>query len=315
MLRFLSCAVLIVLGYIALGGIFSAAARTPPLRGQMVDIGQGRQLHMICEGQPSPAPTVLFEAGAFGFSADWGAVQEALLAKGIRSCAYDRAGLGASPVASGPRDGLAISQDLEALLASAHEQGPFILVGHSMAGAYVTLFALRNPTKIAGLVMVDAAPPIANTIKQVNGFVSAFARASRLAAFGASMGLFKPLIWTNLADKIGLPPQASAEKRRAFASGPHNRAAAEEVALWPKAAEQARALGKLDPALPVAVVTAGPATGIRKDWKQIQMMPALESRSGFVHHITEASHNTLLGQAYCANIVQAIEEVAAAARK
>ena len=110
MARVLSCAVLIVLGYIALGGILSATARTPPLRGQMVDIGQGRQLHMICEGPPGPGPTVLFEAGAFGFSADWGAVQQALLAKGIRSCAYDRAGLGASPMAAGPRDGLAISQ-------------------------------------------------------------------------------------------------------------------------------------------------------------------------------------------------------------
>jgi pimeloyl-ACP methyl ester carboxylesterase len=316
MLRVLSAAVLIVLGYIALGGVMSAAAQSSDkVRGQMVDIGHGRQLHLICEGTSSAAPTVLLEAGAFGFSADWGAVQQALLAKGIRSCAYDRAGLGASPFAAGARDGLAISQDLEALMTAANEPGPFILVGHSMAGAYVTLFALRNPQKIAGLVMVDAAPPIANTIKQVNGFVSAFARASRLAAFGASMGLFKPLVWTNLADKIGLPPQASAEKRRAFASGAHNRAAAEEVAQWPKAAEQARALGKLDPALPVAVVTAGPATGIRKDWKQIQIMPALESRSGFVHHITDASHNTLLGQAYSGNIVQAIEEVAAAARR
>ncbi len=319
MLRILSGAVLVVLGYIALGGIMSAVAQSAKasdaIRGQMVDIGQGRQLHLICEGTSSSAPTVLLEAGAFGFSADWGAVQQALLAKGIRSCAYDRAGLGASPLAAGPRDGLAISQDLEALMTAANEPGPFILVGHSMAGAYVTLFALRNPPKIAGLVMVDAAPPIANTIKQVNGFVSAFARASRLAAFGASVGLFKPLIWTSLADKIGLPPQASAKKRRAFASGAHNRAAAEEVAQWPKAAEQARALGKLDPALPVAVVTAGPATGIRKDWKQIQAMPALESRSGFVHHVTEASHNTLLGKAYCANIVQAIQEVAEAAAK
>lgn len=314
MLRLVSGAVLAVLGYVAIGGVMSAAAHTAQ-RGQMVDIGQGRQLHMICEGAPSAAPTVLFEAGAFGFSADWGAVQEALLAKGIRSCAYDRAGLGASPTVTGPRDGLAISRDLEALLSASNEAGPFILVGHSMAGAYVTLFALRNPQKVAGLVLVDAAPPIANTLKPVSGFVTAFARASKVAAFGASMGLFKPLRWTSLADKIGLPPAASAEKRRAFASGAHNRAAAEEVGQWPKAAEQARNLGRLDTALPVAVVTAGPATGMRKDWKQIQATPALESQFGFVHHVTQASHNTLLGQTYCIHIVQAIGEVAAAARR
>ena len=314
MLRLVSGAVLAVLGYVAIGGVMSAAAHTGP-RGQMVDIGQGRQLHMICEGAPSSAPTVLFEAGAFGFSADWGAVQAALLAKGIRSCAYDRAGLGASPMATGPRDGLAISRDLEALLTAANETGPFILVGHSMAGAYVSLFALRNPQKVAGLVLVDAAPPIANTLKPVSGFVTAFARASRAAALGASMGLFKPLVWTGLADKIGLPPAASAEKRRAFASGAHNRAAAEEVAQWPKAAEQARDLGRLDTALPVAVVTAGPATGMRKDWKQIQATPALESQFGFVRHVEQASHNTLLGQTYCIHIIQAISEVTAAARR
>ncbi len=315
MLRLVSGAILAVLGYIALGGVMSAAAHTAQMRGQMIDIGQGRQLHLICQGAPSATPTVLFEAGAFGFSADWGAVQEALLAKGIRSCAYDRAGLGASPLAAGPRDGLAISRDLEALLTASNEAGPFILVGHSMAGAYVSLFALRNPQKVAGLVLVDAAPPIANTLKPVSGFVTAFARASRAAALGASMGLFKPLIWTGLADKIGLPPAASAEKRRAFASGAHNRAAAEEVALWPKAAEQARDLGRLDAALPVAVVTAGPATGARKNWKQIQATPALESRFGFVHHVEQASHNSLLGQTYCIHIIQAIGEVASAANR
>ncbi len=315
MVRLVSGAVLAVLGYIALGGVMSAAAHTAQMRGQMVDIGQGRQMHLICEGTPSAAPTVLFEAGAFGFSADWGAVQAALTAKGIRSCAYDRAGLGASPMVTGPRDGLAISRDLEALLTAANETGPFILVGHSMAGAYVTLFALRNPQKVAGLVLVDAAPPIANTLKPVSGFVSAFARASRVAAFGASMGLFKPLVLTGLADKIGLPPAASAEKRRAFASGAHNRAAADEVALWAKAAEQARDMGKLDSALPVAVVTAGPVTDARKDWKQIQATPALESRFGFVHHVAKASHSTLLGQTYCIHIVQAIDEVAAAAHR
>ena len=315
MLRLVSGAILAVLGYIALGGVMSAAAHTAQMRGQMIDIGQGRQLHLICQGAPSATPTVLFEAGAFGFSADWGAVQEALLAKGIRSCAYDRAGLGASPLAAGPRDGLAISRDLEALLTASNEAGPFILVGHSMAGAYVSLFALRNPQKVAGLVLVDAAPPIANTLKPVSGFVTAFARASRAAALGASMGLFKPLIWTGLADKIGLPPAASAEKRRAFASGAHNRAAAEEVALWPKAAEQARDLGRLDAALPVAVVTAGPATGARKNWKQIQATPALESRFGFVHHVEQASHNSLLGQTYCIHIIQAIGEVTAAANR
>ena len=38
----------------------------------------------------------ILEAGAFGFAADFGTVQDQLTAKGLRNCAYDRAGLGFS---------------------------------------------------------------------------------------------------------------------------------------------------------------------------------------------------------------------------
>ena len=74
----------------------TAAAATLPSRGQMVDIG-GRSLRMVCAGPDRGAstnPTVLLEAGAFGFSADWAVVQGQLADLGVRSCAYDRAGLG-----------------------------------------------------------------------------------------------------------------------------------------------------------------------------------------------------------------------------
>ena len=47
----------------------------------------------------------VFESGAFGFSADWQVVQD-MAAKGVRSCAYDRAGLGFSDPGPQPRDGL-----------------------------------------------------------------------------------------------------------------------------------------------------------------------------------------------------------------
>ena len=59
----------------------------------------------------------------------------------------------------------------------------------------------------------DAATPEATDLTQVQGFVKAFSRASRLAAWGASAGLFKPLANTKMGDKIGLPPGASADKQ------------------------------------------------------------------------------------------------------
>ncbi len=153
--RVLAATSLVVLGFIAIGGLMTAAAGTPSLRGQRIDIGGGRHMHMICEGPVSgTGPTVLFEAGAFGFSADWGAVQEGLTKSGQRSCAYDRAGLGQSDPGPGPRDANAIVGDLEKLLTVANEPGPYIYVGHSMAGVYARLFTARNADKVVGVVLV-----------------------------------------------------------------------------------------------------------------------------------------------------------------
>ena len=288
----------------------TAMAGTPAVRGTRVDIGDGRRMHLICEGPaPGKGPTVLFEAGAFGFSADWGSVQQRLTQANLRSCAYDRAGLGQSDPGPGPRDGLAVTQDLERLLVAANEPGPYILVGHSMAGLYVRLFTARNPDKVAGVVLVDAATPEATDLTQVQGFVKAFSRASRLAAWGASAGLFKPLANTKMGDKIGLPPGASADKRRAFASGPHNRVSADEVAQWQRAAEQAKTAGTFSPALPVMVVTAGPAEGARKAWKELQAGPARASLHGFAQNVPEASHTSVLGPRHNDAILGAIGRV------
>jgi pimeloyl-ACP methyl ester carboxylesterase len=308
--RVLAATSLVVLGFIAVGGLMTAAAGTPSLRGQRIDIGDGRHMRLICEGPAAgTGPTILFEAGAFGFSADWGAVQESLTKSGQRSCAYDRAGLGQSDPGQGPRDASAIVGDLEKLLTLANEPGPYIYVGHSMAGVYARLFTARNADKVVGVVLVDAASPEATAIPQVAKFVGAFATASRVASWGASTGLFKPLSGTRLGDKIGLPPAASAEKRRAFASGIHARTAANEVAQWPQSAKQAASAGQYASTLPVMVVTAGPAAGARKQWKDLQAAPALASQYGVAINVPEASHTSVLGPLHNGAILQAIAQV------
>ena len=306
--------VLALLAYIGLGGAMTAMAGPLKMRGEMVDIGDGRRMHLICEGPKGAGPTILFEAGAFGFSADWGVVQQKVAAQGLRACAYDRAGMGLSDPGPEPRDGLAIVGDLERLLAAAHEDGPFILVAHSMGGLYVRLFANRNPGKIAGLVLVDATTPEATETPVVRGFVAQFVRATKLASFGASLGLYAPIAGTWFGDKIGLTPAASAEKRRAFASPAHNRTAAAEVAQWFRTADEAAATGPLNPDWPVAVVTAG--SGHRRlGLKALQSEPARLSRHGFAESVAEASHTTLLGLKYADHVVRAIDFVRDAAAR
>jgi pimeloyl-ACP methyl ester carboxylesterase len=297
---------LFLVSYISVGGVMSAKGAPRP-RGEMVQIEPGRGLRLVCEGPKSDRPVVWLEAGAFGFAADWGATQEALTAAGWRSCAYDRAGMGYSPAGPAPRDGLAIVSDFEKLVAASGEPGPYILVGHSMAGLRLREYAGRNPSKVAGLVLVDAATPEA--VQTMSPFIKAFATASRWAARGASIGLYKPLVHTGLGDKIGLPKAAGDEKRWAFANGRHNRTAAAEVELWPQASEQAGQQPAYDPAWPIAVVTAGPVKG-RESWKALQSAPAKASRHGLVDHVEAATHTRLLGHGFADHIVRAVAFVA-----
>jgi pimeloyl-ACP methyl ester carboxylesterase len=237
-------------------------------------------------------------------------VQAKLAAAGLRSLAYDRAGLGASDAGPMPRDSNAIVADLEALLGAVDEPGPYIVCGHSMAGMHVRLFAARNAERVRGLVLVDATTPEAMDHPAAAHIVGQFSNLSKLAAWGASVGLQRPLAGA-LGDAIGLPPVAKEEKRRAFADPVHNRWAAAEVEAWSADAAEARAAA-LDPAWPVAVVLTG--DGRQPQARHaIQTAPASASRHGFVIHVPGANHASLLGERHAGHIVRAILSVEAAA--
>ena len=262
----------------------AAQRPVPAPRGALIDIGGGRRLHLVRAGPPGAKPTVLLEAGSFGFSVDWAVVQDRLAAKGIASLAYDRAGLGHSDPGPAPRDATAIADDLEALLAAAGEDGPFIHVGHSMAGLHAHVFAGR--------------------------VAAHYVRVSKAAAWAAAKGLLRPL--ARIGDTIGLPAEPAAQKRWAFAHPAHNRAAADEVVQWEATAGQGRAIGPLDPAWPVAVITAGPPlSGPRL----AMALPAKASRAGHIAHIGKANHANLLGRKYADAIVEAVEHVRMAANR
>jgi pimeloyl-ACP methyl ester carboxylesterase len=291
----------------------SAPADEAGLRGRLVEIGAGRRLRAVAEGPAaSTRPLVVLEAGSFGFSADWAAVQARLTAEGLRSLAYDRAGLGLSEPGAEPRDSQAIVGDLEALLAALGETGPLVVCGHSMAGLHVRLFARRNAERVRALVLVDATTPEAMDHPLAAQFVGHFTSVSKLAAWGARAGVARPLAGP-FGDAIGLPALAKAEKRRAFGEAGHNRWAAAEVAAWHASVDQARAVTAYDPALPLAVVLTGDGrqTSARHT---IQTAPADAARQGFVFHVPGANHASLLGERHAGHIVRAILAVEAAAQ-
>lgn len=101
------------------------------------------------------APTVVFEAGLGKGKEDWKEVFDSV-AGHTRAIAYDRAGYGDSEPSTQPRDGRQIVQELRALLAAENLPPPYVLVGHSLGGTIVKLFARSFPHEVAGVVLVDA---------------------------------------------------------------------------------------------------------------------------------------------------------------
>jgi pimeloyl-ACP methyl ester carboxylesterase len=300
--------VLVVLAWIGAGAAMVASAGPFTPSGTYVDIG-GRKLRLVCVGPKSDKPVVWMEAGAFGLAADFAAIQEKLTAKGIRSCAYDRAGMGWSDPGPHPRDSTAVVEDLEKLIAASGERGPFILMGHSMAGLHTRLFAGRNPDKVVGLVLIEATTPEQIDSPNTTKFLTAFTGISRIAAVSASLGTTLPLYYSS-GDRIGLPPQGSAEKRHAYVSGRHARTAENEVANWTRSAAEARLAAPYDPKWPVAVIVAG-RSGLGRGFDDARRVPERASSAGHFEAVDGSSHTTILGRTYGDSAVRGVEHVLA----
>jgi carboxyl-terminal processing protease len=119
----------------------------------VIDVG-GYRLHLHCTGTGSP--TVLLDAGAGDDWTVWDRVQP-MVARTTRVCSYDRAGNGLSDFGPTPRTSQRMMQELRILLQRAHVPGPYVLVGHSIGGTNMQLYAFTHPTDVGGLVLVDTA--------------------------------------------------------------------------------------------------------------------------------------------------------------
>lgn len=138
---------------------------------KMVDIG-GYRLCLSCAGQGTP--TVVFEAGLGDGIDPWAALLPQIAAF-TRGCAYDHAGVGKSDRGPKPRTSRQAVNELRALLHNANIEGPYVLVGHSLGGLNVQLYAAEYPNEIAGLVLVDPSfPDMASRLERVWGKVRVF---------------------------------------------------------------------------------------------------------------------------------------------
>lgn len=146
-------------GFVYEQGARRSAVQAFPPPGQLVEV-EGKLSHLDCRGEGNP--TVILEAGINeGGSQTWELVRPAIEPLS-RVCAYDQAGIMWSERRDRPRDADHIAADLRSLLAAAGESPPYVMVGHSLGGLLIRVFADHFSDEVVGFVFVDSSHPEQN---------------------------------------------------------------------------------------------------------------------------------------------------------
>jgi pimeloyl-ACP methyl ester carboxylesterase len=103
-------------------------------------------------------PVIVLETGLGADLSSWGEVFPGAAAIST-VFAYSRPGYGRSEGADTPRTGRVVVEELRAVLRAEGLSPPYVLVGHSLGGLYMQLFARIHPDEVAGLVLVDSTHP------------------------------------------------------------------------------------------------------------------------------------------------------------
>lgn len=154
--------ILVLLGLIVISTVYHQIRKIienkkcqPP--GQMIKVGNSK-MHIYGKGKGKPA--ILFTCGnGMGFSLGNYYPAFDKLAKKTRVLVYDRFGYGWSESTKSPRTIKQINEELHELINKSKEEGPFILVGHSLGATEIVSFAKKFPHLVAGVMTLDGTSP------------------------------------------------------------------------------------------------------------------------------------------------------------
>ena len=270
-------------------------AATPP-PGRLVDVG-GHRLHILCTGAGSP--TVILEGGLGGAGTVGWTLVQAEVSKFTRVCSYDRAGMGYSDPGPSPRTARRITRELARLLDRSGLEGPLVLVGESIGGLFVRVYASEHEAQVRGLVLVDASHEDQEmTMPRIAPFVPLLSTLGAFRLLGVSFGNVE-----SLPASVRRFARATAFRTSAY------RATADEGTHLPQTAVEVRASRRML-TMPVVVVTAG--LGDDPEWQRLQRDLVRLSTSGCQAIAERSGHLVALGEP--AAVVEPIRSMVQMAR-
>jgi pimeloyl-ACP methyl ester carboxylesterase len=131
------------------------------LPGSQVKSIESRDIELSINSKPGPV--VVFENG-LGGRMEWWRDVVGPISMDTAYFTYNRPGYGKSSSTETPRDGEHIVDELRKILSDQGLKPPYVLVGHSIGGLYMQLFARKYPKEVSALILVDSTHP-----KQLEG--------------------------------------------------------------------------------------------------------------------------------------------------
>ncbi len=259
-------------------------------------------------------PTIVIEAGCGVSSAMYRRIQQGL-AKYTKVIAYDRAGLGKSEGNGKSKDACTIVDQFHCLLTALGVKGPVLLVGHSIAGLYLRVYAKKYPDNVVGLAFLDPSHPLQYAVLRPQGFPLSMRCYYYLMYLMAKLGVRKffstdydfQLMSYNL-----LPVDAQREIQDELSLPQSYITPFKESAAFLQSAKQVLSAGDLGH-LPLLVLT-GPVGHERDDIWLILQRELLKISSRSKHHIIKgANHCSLVtdkgyADEVCQQIMTFVEE-------
>lgn len=285
----------------------AAPTAVVPLFAELPD---GRRLALYCEGMGSP--TVVLDSGLGVGAQAWSRVQPQI-ARTTQVCAFDRPGYGNSDEGPAPRDATRIVADLKAGLQAAEIEGPYVLVGHSMGGYDMRLFANLHAQDVVGMVLVD--PSLDGNEVPLRAVSPAFAR--NMDEFQATVGKCiqataegRMTPENAIYAECGSPPLNSP-----MASGSHARTALSEQQSLDDSSRQVLASDATSSALPLIVLTAGgqhgPETGMPEAERLALSAVTRENHAAIAARSSMGTHRVVEGAPHMIQMAQPDAVVAA----